>query len=346
MVSNLSTLPERFADETELEEFMTVPSAALYDDLKHLDGDIMVLGVGGKMGPTLARLAKRAAPSKRVIGVARFSDPLLRQKLADWGIETLVCDLLDRNAVAELEPVANVVFMAGRKFGSRGAEELTWAMNVLVPGIVAEHFKHSRIVAFSTACIYPYVDVNSGGARESDPPLAPSGEYANSCIGRERVFQYYSKRFDTPGRLIRLSYAIDMRYGVLHDIAVKIKRGEAVAISNSHVNVVWQGDANSQALRALLHCTTPSAALNVSGPEVASVRALALQLGERLGREPRFSGEPTGAAWLVNTSESARLFGYPQVPLARLVDWTADWVQREMPTLGKPTHFENRDGQY
>lgn len=339
-------LPDSFADEAALDDLMTLPDAALVEDLERVPGDILVLGVGGKMGPTLVRMAKRAAPDKRVIGVARFSEPGLEDQLTAAGIETIACDLTDRAAVAALPKAENVIFMAGRKFGSTGAEPLTWAMNVHVPGIVGEAFPESRIVAFSTACVYPYVDIRHGGAAESVAPVAPSGEYANSCVGRERIFQYLSDKYGTPGRLIRLSYAIDLRYGVLHDIAVAVRDGQPVPLGMGHVNVIWQGDANACALRALAHCTAPTTPLNVSGPEVASVRALAIGLGERLGKVPVLEGKEADTAWLVNTAEQQRLFGYPSVPLAKLLDWTADWVARGGRSLNKPTHFETRGGSY
>jgi nucleoside-diphosphate-sugar epimerase len=345
MTFDFEALPRRFETVDELDEFMTRPSRQLVEDLGKVDGDIMVIGVGGKMGPTLARMAKRAAPDRKVIGVARFSERWLEDYLNRHGIETIACDLLDRSAVAALPKCANVIFMAGRKFGSSGDEYLTWAMNSYVPGMVADHFAGSRIITYSTICVYPFAPVTHGGSRENDQ-LGPPGEYAMSCIGRERLMQHFSVKHGSPGVLVRLSYAIDMRYGVLHDLANKVRAGAEIDLSMGHVNVIWQGDACSQSLRALRHCEVPSAPLNVSGPETVSVRALARAFGEHFGKEPKFTGAESPTAWLANTSRAAGLFGYPQVPLARMVEWTADWIERRMPTLGKPTHYEARSGTY
>ena len=332
--------------EEDLEQALARPSHRDIEFASNLEGDVLILGAGGKMGPTLARLAKRAAPDKRVFGVARFSKAGLAEQLQSQGVETITCYLLDRDAVAKLPEVVNIVFMAGRKFGSTGAEELTWAMNVHVPALVAERFRNSRIVSFSTGCVYPFVAIESQGATEAMTATPPPGEYANSCVGRERMFQYFSSQFGTPGRIIRLNYAIDMRYGVLHDVAAKVWAGEAIDLSMGHVNVIWQGDANAQVLRGLCHCTTPPSPVNVSGPETIAVAWLARAFGNRFGKPAVLEGEPGKMAWLVNTAEATKLFGYPMVPLHCMVDWVADWIAKDGGSLGKPTHFEARDGNY
>jgi nucleoside-diphosphate-sugar epimerase len=339
------TLPDRIADVAALEQLLCRPAQILIDELKEIDGDIMILGVGGKMGPTVAGLAKNAAPEKRVVGVARFSEPGLKDSLEARGIETIACDLMNEDALAALPKVENIIFMAGRKFGAEGDLALTWAMNAHVPALVAEAFHKSRIVAFSTGCVYPFVRVSGRGASEDLAP-DPPGEYAQSCVGRERMFEYFSKQFGTPGKLYRLNYAIDMRYGVLHDIARKIFARKPVDVTMGHVNVIWQGDAAAQALRCLPRATVPTTPINVSGHEILSVRALAQKIGARLGIEPIITGTENATAWITDTSEAVRLFGEPVVDLEHMIAWTADWVTRDQPSLDKPTKFEVRDGRY
>jgi nucleoside-diphosphate-sugar epimerase len=345
MLLTRDNLPEAISDIAALDELLCRPTQALIDDIRKVDGDIMILGVAGKMGPTLAGLAKAAAPDRRIVGVARFSDSSVKDWLQARGIETIHCDLLDETAIKALPKVQNIVFMAGRKFGAEGDLSLTWAMNAHVPALVAQAFPNSRIIAFSTGCVYPFVDVNGKGADESVAP-DPPGEYAQSCVGRERMFEYFSRQFKTPGRLFRLNYAIDMRYGVLHDIASKVLQGKPIDVSLGHVNFIWQGDAAAQALRCLACCDTPTSPINVSGHEILSVRDLAVKFGARFGRAPVIAGKEQPTAWLTNTSQAVKLFGLPIVDTEHLIKWTADWVSRSMPSLGKPTKYEVRDGRY
>lgn len=342
----MTKLPDRFDSVEAMEEFMTMPSEALIADLAKAPGDIMVLGVGGKMGPTLARMAKRAAPERKVIGVARFSEKGVRERLAKAGVETIAADLLDRAALEQLPKAANIVFMAGRKFGAAGNVPLTWAMNVQVPAMVAEIFKASRIVAFSTGCVYPFVPVESGGATEDVAPIPPPGDYATSCVGRERMFEYFSAEHGTPGRLFRLNYAIDMRYGVLHDIGRKVRNGEAIDLTMGHANVIWQGDANSVALRCLAHATVPTTPINVTGPETFEVAKVAAEFGKLFGKTPKLIGTPAPTGWINNAARMVKEFGPPSVSLQKMIEWTADWLLRDMATLNKPTHYEVRDGKY
>ena len=341
--------PAEISNVIELEKLLSLPGAELVAMMKRLKGDIMILGVAGKMGVTMAMLAvnaiREAGVDKRVIGVARFSNPEERNKLEAAGVETVVCDLLDREQVSRLEKVDNIIFMAGRKFGTDGSEELTWAMNILAPEYVCEHFKASSIVAFSTGCVYPLEHITSCGSTEECVPM-PVGEYSQSCLGRERIFQYYSKKYGTKVLLFRLNYAIDLRYGVLHDIAKSIAAGEPVDNTVGFFNCIWQGDANSNALRALELCESPCAVLNITGPEIASVAKCAGVMGEIMGKEVTFKGEPGEIGYLNNSGKMCQLLGYPQVSLAQMIQWQAKWLARGGVSIGKPTHFEVNNGKF
>ena len=317
--------------------------------MRALEGDLILLGVAGKMGPTLALRARRAADQagvrKRIIGVSRFSSPGARNLLDDAGIETVEADLLDRDKVAALPEAPNVIYLAGRKFGSSGDASLTWAMNAYVPALVCEKYKESRIVAFSSGNIYPFVPVVSGGAPENTP-LAPIGEYAQSVLARERTFEYFSNRYGTPVILLRLNYAVEMRYGVLLDIGQAVYQQDPVDLRMGAANVIWQGDANSVSLRAFPYCSSPAAVLNLTGPETLSVRSIATQFGEHFGLQPCFVGEESPNALLNNASKCHRLFGYPEFTPTELIEWIAAWLKSGGSTLGKPTHFETRDGKF
>jgi nucleoside-diphosphate-sugar epimerase len=310
-----------------------------------MEGDLLILGVGGKMGPSLARRARRANPAKRVIAVSRFSTPGLREALEAEEIETIPAELMDPTALAGLPDAPNVIFMAGRKFGSTGAEWLTWAMNTYLPGLIAERYRGSRIVAFSSGNVYPLVPVKQGGATESTPP-DPVGEYAQSVLGRERMFQHFSCLHGTLVTLLRLNYAIDLRYGVLLDVGQKVFERRPVDLRMGHANVIWQGDANSICLRAFALCQSPPAVLNVTGPETVSIRWAAQRFAARFGIDPILEGVEADTALLNNAARCHHLFGYPSVTLEQMIEWTADWIAVDGPTLNKPTHFETRDGRF
>ncbi len=335
--------------EAELEDRLSKPSAEVVDAMRALEGDLMILGVGGKMGPSLARLAKRACRQaglgKRVIAVARFTDDRLIPQLEGDGIEALRCDLLNTNELKALPDIPNVVFMAARKFGTVGSEYLTWALNTYLPGLVAERFRESRIVAFSTGNVYPLQPVSQGGASEATP-VSPVGEYAQSALGRERMFEYASHHWGTRVAILRLNYAIDLRYGVLLDIASAVYERRPVNLRMGLVNVIWQGDANAVCLRSFPHCDSPPNILNITGPETLSVRYLALEFGRRFGVEPIWDGEETQSALLNTASKAHQLFGYPSITVQDLIDWTSEWVISGGPTLRKPTHFGVRDGKF
>lgn len=334
----------------ELEDELSRPTPGAIVTLARLKGDVLVLGAAGKMGPSLARMARRAldaagASQRRVIAVSRFSTPGAAEALQQHGVETIACDLLDRAAVRALPDAANVIFMAGQKFGTSEAPERTWIMNTLVPANVAERFSRARTVVFSTGCVYPLVPADGPGSREEDA-LTPPGEYANSCVGRERIFTHFSKLHGTPALLFRLCYAIDLRYGVLCDVATKVARGEPVDVTMGVANVIWQGDACARALQCLVHTAVPPPALNVTGLERVRIRALAERFGELLERTPVITGREAATAWIWDASRSVELFGPPSVTLDEMIEATADWARRGGATLGKPTHFEATDGQF
>lgn len=332
-----------------LEAKLAEPSEALIRDIAALDGDIMLLGIGGKMGPSLARLAmnaiKKAGVSKKVYGASRFSSGGLREELERDGVHTLAVDLLDDPQLQDLPDVKNVIYMAGTKFGTTGNEHFTWAMNSYLPGRVAEKYRNSRIVVFSTGNVYPLTPVLQGGATEQTTPN-PNGEYGQSCLGRERVFEYFSHKYHTPITIFRLNYAIDLRYGILLEIARAVKAGQPIDITMGHANCIWQGDANEMALRSLLVCSTPPTVINVTGPETLSMRYAAEQFGLRLGREPVFTGKEADTALLSNASKANGLFCYPRVTLLQMIDWIAEWVAADGITWNKPTHFQEREGKF
>jgi nucleoside-diphosphate-sugar epimerase len=339
-----------FADEKELEDFMSEPTQRVIDALRESSDDIAILGIGGKIGVTLGMMAARAihlaGTGRRVIGVSRFSDAQARRKLEEAGVECIACDLLDRDAVDALPDAGKVVFMAGRKFGTSGTEETTWAMNTVVPANVAWRYKGSTIVAYSTGCVYDFVTPYSGGSAETDAPR-PVGDYAQSALGRERVFQHFSRADGTRVCLLRLNYAIDPRYGVLHDIARKVASGEAVDLGVANLNCIWQGDVLERTLLAFGHATSPAAIFNLTGPETASVKRIAGEFGRRFGKDPAFNGGgESGKAYLNDASLSFGLFGYPRMTLAEMIGIQAEWITAGGGSLGKPTHFETSDGNY
>jgi nucleoside-diphosphate-sugar epimerase len=335
--------------ELELDRFLTQPNAADVVFAQRLQGDTIVLGAGGKMGPTLAKRLQRALSEAgrdaRVLAASRFQSASARAELRDAGVETVSCDFLDPVQVQSLPRVPNVLFLAGRKFGSAGDPDLTWAMNTIVPVHVARHYRDSRIVAFSTGNIYPFVTPEQGGCVETDAP-APRGEYAQSCLGRERVFEYYSKQFLTPCLIFRLNYAIDLRYGVLVDIAQQVYADKPVDLSVPAVNVLWQGDANSYAMRSLELCTSPARILNVTGPETIQVRRVAEFFAKRFGREVQFRGESAEVALLNNASACHAALGYPEWTADQLMEAVATWVEAGGTTLNKATKFQVTDGKF
>jgi nucleoside-diphosphate-sugar epimerase len=335
--------------EGELDELLSTPRVETIEALRASPGDIVVLGAGGKMGPTVARMAARAAnligDGRRVFAVSRFSVPEGRAALGAAGVETIVCDLLDRDAVAQLPDAPNVIFMAGQKFGTSDAPATTWAMNTIVPAICAERYRAAHIVAFSTGNVYPLTAIDAGGARETDS-VKPIGEYAISALGRERVLEFYSERYRTPVAIVRLNYAIDLRYGVLADIAQRVWHDQPVPLAMGHVNVIWQGDASRIAIESLAHASAPPFVVNVTGNETLSVRTIAESFGRAFGKSVRFKGSPRAKALLSNVDRMRRTFSPPEVDVETMIGWVAEWIRDGGRSLGKPTHFEERTGTF
>jgi nucleoside-diphosphate-sugar epimerase len=341
----MQDLPETIQTAEQLDELLSRPSRKLVEFVAALDGDLMILGAGGKIGPSMARMAQRAVQQagadKRVYAV----DVAPLPALAEAGLATLACDMLDLAAIQRLPRARNIVFMAGRKFGSTGGEHLTWAVNVVVPYHVARTFTDSRIVAFSTGCVYPLADVHGGGSTELTGP-DPVGEYAMSCLGRERMFDFFSRTQGEHVLQFRLNYAVELRYGVLVDVAGKVFRGEELDITTGYANVLWQGDVCNQALLCLGQAASPPAVLNVTGPETISIREVAHEFGRLFGKAPRIVGTENGRGYLSNAARAKELFGPPSVGLDRLIPWIARWIEAGGENLGKPTHFEAQDGKY
>ncbi len=335
--------------EQKLSTLLTTPSPALINDIKRLDGDLMIIGAGGKMGPTLSILAanavKAAGIKKRIIAVSRFSNPQAKKVLNDAGIETISADMLEAHAADSLPDCENIIYMIGRKFGTAGQEALTWASNAWLPSRIAERFRNSRITVFSTGNVYPQTPVWFGGATEETAP-APIGEYAMSSLARERMFEYAAQKYGTRVSIFRLNYAVDLRYGVLSDIARRVYKGEALSVAMPCFNCIWQGDAVEIAIRCLLYADKKVFRLNVTGPETVSVRETAKKFGKIFGREPVLTDEEGTVALLNNAGKMFRIFGYPRVSLETMIDWQAQWILNGGRELGKPTHFEERKGNY
>ncbi len=345
-----STLPTRIDNEADLDDLISTPSQAVVDFMSGLEGDVAILGIGGKVGNHVGIMTRRALDlagktEHKVFGISRFSEDAKREQLERAGIETVACDLLDAASVQKLPKAQHVLFMAGRKFGTQDRSDLTWAINTLAPGFVADRYTGSNLVAFSTGCVYDLVPVNGMGATEQFA-TAPLGEYANSAVGREQIFSYYARRDNTPTCLFRLNYSIDLRYGVIRDIGDKVYAGDSVNLDMGHVNVIWQGDVVQRALLSLGLCQVPAAPINITGPETVSVEYIARRFGTFFSKEPQFSGVPAETALLSNAAKSFTLFGYPQVPLETMIEWTAEWILQGGGSLNKPTHFETRDGNY
>ncbi len=346
---NMTELPEKIENEEQLEELISRPGENLLTMISGLSGDIIILGINGKIGPSLARMAGRACDiagiKKRIIGVDRQYNPEQEESFKKIGIETIQGDLLDTGFINSLPNAENVFFLAGMKFGSVDNLSLTWAINSYLPAIVAERFKSSRIVAFSTGCVYPLVPVSSGGSTEKDQPEA-IGEYAQSCLGRERMFEFGSNRYNTKVTLIRLNYSVEMRYGVLVDVASKVKNSLPIDLSMGYFNAIWQGDVNDTVLRSINLASSPARIINLTGTEILSVRDVAIEFGKYMGVKPVFVGNESDTALLSNASEAHKLLGKPEVPSNVMIKWISGWLNDDRRLLGKPTHFEVRDGKY
>jgi nucleoside-diphosphate-sugar epimerase len=341
--------PEPIRTTEELEELLSRPTESVIEQFGRREGDVILLGAGGKIGPSLTRMAWRACQAagvkRTVYAVSRFSDRRVQSSLEGVGVRTLACDLLDRTAVQNLPDAADVLYLPGMKFGSSDQVARTWAMNTYLPALICERYQRSRIVAFSTGNIYGLTPVAGGGSQETDTPQ-PLGEYAITCLGRERMFEYFSDRQKTPVTLVRLNYACELRYGVLVDLARRIQAGEAIPLDMGYFNVIWQADSNAAALQSFRHAASPPFVVNISGADRLSVREVATQLGQRLGKSVRFTGAETATALLSQTTTAQRLFGPPTVGIHQMIDWVADWVARGGEHYGKPTHFEVRDGSF
>lgn len=342
-------IPESIRSEEQLEEYLTYPRPILVEFVKSIRSPLLLLGAGGKMGPTLAVLAKRAAKQAEhpldVVAVSRFSDDTKRRWLEDHGIQTIAVDFLEPESLDRLPDSSNIIYLAGQKFGTSQNPAQTWVTNTVAPANVIKRFPNSRIVALSTGSVYPFTPIIEGGAKET-ALLTPLGEYANACIGRERIFEYYSSIYHTPVVLLRLFYAVELRYGVLVDIAQKVFDGEPIDLTMGYLNFIWQADANDMILRSLALATSPPTAYNLSSPVIHSVRSLALQFGELLSKSVRFTGSESSTALLGNCDHLCSLLGNPSTPLDTIMNWTAGWIQQRGRLLGKPTHFEVRDGRY
>jgi hypothetical protein len=340
---------ERFLNTEHLEDVLSEPTGEAVDAMARMEGDLIILGAAGKMGPTLARMARRASERagvrRRIIGVARFSDPRQEEKLRAHGVETLRCDLLDPAQVARLPEVPNVFYLVGTKFGTTGQEPRTWAVNCWLPGLVCQKFRGARIAAFSTGNVYGLSPLWRGGSMENDP-LNPVGDYAMSCVGRERLFEHFSQAYQTPMLLLRLNYATEVRYGVLVDLALMVRDGQPIDLTMGNFNTIWQGDACALALACFRFATLPALPLNVSGPETLSVRRVAEELGSLLNHPPTFHGSEGPDALLTNVEQVHRLFGFPRVTTGRMIAWIGDWLTRGGVTFDKPTHFQVRDGHF